>query len=404
MRLLRGVFLLCFQAGRNPYSSISDLAAVYFPKATVAFLPHPTPHPPPVVLLSLPLVLMSYQTASVVWLVLEVLALALIWMTLSSWMQLDLGVAGVAVGTVSIIGWQPIMQELLYGQLMVFILLLLMLCGAASHHGRFTSAGILLGIALSLKLLGWPLLVYWALRKQWRPIFAALVTAVLLNTVAAVIVRPSVFLEYYAEIPGLVTPLYRANSFNFSPWTVGWRLLEGTRSQALVCLEAPPLMGFSEFARMSSALVMAAVLVVGLGLALRAHTTDAAFMILVCLSTLTTPVVWIHYFTWLLPPLVYLFRQLLSRGFPLGLSISGVIVIGVLALSASTLTDLACILSGNSACVDEQVSFLAGLVTYLQPLAVVLMMWLLSRAHGHRSTSDIKPRCERTNCLVPVGE
>jgi len=424
MRLLRSVLLLCFVAlvainlrhivcalqppviyskdlvqeylagrailaGQTPYSPISDLAKTYLPDAEVAFLPHPTPHPPPVVLLSLPLALMSYQTASVVWLVLEILVIASIWWFLSSWMQLNLGIGGVVVGTFVAIGWTPFMQELLYGQLMIVLLLFLVLCGLAYHRGRSVWAGVFLGITLSLKLLGWPILVYWMLKRQWRSVAAATGTALLINIVASLVVTPEVLLDYYIRIPELVAPLYRSNPFNFSPLTVGWRFFEGTGSQVLLGFAAPPLAHMPGVASYVSVLVMAAVLIVGLRLALCTHVADVAFMILVCLSTLTTAVVWIHYFTWLLPPLVYLFRQLRSQEFPLGLSIGGVIVIVALALPASTLAGFACILSGNSACVDEQVSFLAGLVTYLQPLAVVLMMWLLSRADGNRSTSAI---------------
>ena len=384
-------------AGEDPYSPIPTLAKAYLPDAEAAFLPHSTPHPPPVALLSFLLALMPYQTASVAWLVLEIFAVALIWRLLSSWMQLNLGIAGVALGTIVAIGWQPFMQELLYGQLMILLLLFVMLCGLAWHHGRFVRAGVFLGIALSLKLLGWPILVYWTLKRRWSSVAATMGTALLLNLVATFAVTPEVLFDYYVRIPGLVVAWNVYRLFNFSPLTVGWRFFGGTGSQVLSCFAAAPLIHIPGVASYVSALAMAAVLAVGLGLALRTHTTDVAFMILICLSTLTTPVVWIHYFTWLLPPLVYLFRQLLSQEFRLGLSTGGVIVIGVLALPASALTGLACILSGNSACVDQQVSFHAGLVTYLQPLAVVLMMWLLSRAHGNRSASDILPGCTRTS-------
>lgn len=73
-----------------PYLPLSELAARVLGLLPVPLMPHPTPHPPPVGLLSLLLGLLDYIPAAVVWLAFELLCttmaldLLLMWLVRSA--------------------------------------------------------------------------------------------------------------------------------------------------------------------------------------------------------------------------------------------------------------------------------------------------------------------------------
>ena len=62
--------------GKDPYQPMTVLRAAYLHGVDGALaFPHPTPHPPPAVLLTLPLGLTTYSRAAAAWLFLEYLLL-----------------------------------------------------------------------------------------------------------------------------------------------------------------------------------------------------------------------------------------------------------------------------------------------------------------------------------------
>jgi len=370
--------------GLSPYLPLSYLAERFFPDTGVATLPHPTPHPPPVVFLGLPLAMVHYQVASALWFVLELLACGLTIVMLHRWLGLRVTVSRVTVATLIVLGWNPFLQEMIYGQLMVVVLMLMTVAGFLQQRGRSISSGIALGVALSLKLLGWPLLIFLALKKQWRSVSATVGTVVTLNLLAAVLLTPEVVADYYAHVARDVAPYYRAFAFNFSPWTLGWRLFEGTGSSVLVSFTAPPLIAWPWLAGVVSPLMVVSVLCLGLCLALKVPEWDVAYMILLSSSVLATPITWVHYFTWTLPPIAFIGKQLWDIGLPRRPTSLLLVIVVVLAIPAGTLEQLASGLSKWCGSVDTQVSFAAGLVTYLQPLAVMGLVWVLHRI-AHQS-------------------
>lgn len=375
-------------AGVDPYLPLPSLAARFFPGVQATFLPHPTPYPPPIALLGLPLALMSYQDASIFWLVVEILCLGGIWWEISRWLGMKLEFFGILLGTLMLVGWRPVLEELVYGQLMIVLLLFLVGSGLLLHLEKPLGAGALLGVVLSLKFLGWPLLIFWAIRKQWRVIVAALGVLFGLNLFAIFLMKLNVVWAYYTQVGAEVAPLYQGFAFNFSPWTLGWRLFAGTGSPVLVSIEAPPLIPVPQIASYVSLLLSGLVFIGGMALALRARTQVIALTILMCLSILVNPVTWIHYFTWTFPPLVVLAKRLRIMGLPLGKTSVSLLIFLILALPGATLTRLAQTLSGNLSHATFQVSFLASLVTLVQPLAVIGLMLLLCSVDQTRHCMD----------------
>ena len=248
--------------------------------------------------------------------------------------------------------------------------------------------GTLFGLVLSLKFIGWPLLLFWALKRRWRVVLAASLVILWSYDLAVSLLGVDAVVGYYRSVTGNVSALYQSHAFNFSPWTVGWRLFVGTGCSFLVALKAPPLVEAPALAAPSSVIVTASVLGAFLYAALRTRSEALAVMLVLLLSTLMSPIVWLHYFSWLLPPLALFVKSLISNGLPLRQTLAGAIIVSILALPGGTMMQLACWLSHDVSCVEPTVSFLVGLVTYVQPLAVLVLGVLLWFAGSDRRQAD----------------
>ena len=366
----------------DPYLPLPELMTLFFPEADVSALPHSTPHPPPVVLLGLPLALLPYSTASFLWTVLELLSVVGVWFMMSRWFGIRLRPCRLLLAAFLILGWVPFLQELAYRQLMIVLLALLLGAGLMEHRHKPYAAGILLGIALSLKLLGWPILMWWAIRRKWTAVWAAMVTIGTLNALAALILHPRVVVRYYFATAQNVTPHYQAFAFNFSPWTVGWRLFSGTGSSVLMSITAPPLFHAPQIAPIASLAIVAALFVALMTIVLRTDDPLVSYPMLLCLSILLSPVTWIHYFTWVLPALVILGKRLFESALPPLPTSTGLLIVLVLGLPAHLITQAVLALHNDPLSSELQVSFWAASLTLLQPLAVVSLLALMRRVDG----------------------
>ena len=71
------VLARAIRAGVNPYLPVDELAEIFVAPASGLVPTYPTPHPPPVAVFSLPLSLLAYEQAAVLWFVLEIACLLL---------------------------------------------------------------------------------------------------------------------------------------------------------------------------------------------------------------------------------------------------------------------------------------------------------------------------------------
>ncbi len=197
--------------GVNPYTPLPQLAGEFIGPLPIPILPHSTPHPPPVIFLGLPFALLPYTLSTAVW---GLLTLSFI--TLSIWLILDvLGTERptlllVALMTLVWIAWRPFLEELIYGQLMILLGLLLVLAWRLLRQDGFVLGGILLGLVFALKLMAWPLILFFVLKRQWKVVFPTTLTVLVLNLAAAVLISPVVLVDYYLNLSATVMPLYRS--------------------------------------------------------------------------------------------------------------------------------------------------------------------------------------------------
>src|SRR5258708_5177171 len=160
------------RAGVDPYLPIEVLAERFVQVTGYLAKVHPTPHPPTVGLLALPLGYLSYPVAVRTWFVFEVLCLVALVALLIVGAKLPLQVGLAPFLGLALVAWPPINLELGLGQLMVPLLLGLVGAQVALLCGRSALGGSLLGITLLIKPIAWPWLIVLAWRRDFRAIVA----------------------------------------------------------------------------------------------------------------------------------------------------------------------------------------------------------------------------------------
>jgi hypothetical protein len=365
--------------GLNPYLPLPDLAEGFLRLPDdVAFF-HASPHPPTVALLSAPFALLPYQQAASVWFVLEVVGLALVvrWLLREFRPGSSLPLVGLVV--LLLLSWSPFWTELVVGQLMILLLVLLTAAWLALRADRSAWGGALLGLMVAVKLIAWPIVLWLALQRNWRAVAAASAPVLATHALAAPLIGWETIVDYYLRIGPSVGVLYRAESSNMSVFSLGWRLFSGTGSGQWVGLLATPLVSWPAAAHSAALLVPAALLLLGLALALRARSFDAAFGLLVCVSAVAAPVAWAYYLVLLTLPVVFVLERLAALGWPRRETGFLAVIAAAFYVSPPQLHQIALLLAGEAPDVRTAtvIPFLPSLVTLLPLVAVLALLALI---------------------------
>jgi hypothetical protein len=170
--------------------------------------------------------------------------------------------------------------------------------------------GILLGVALALKLFGWPIVLFLLLTRRWRAFFGAAVSFALLHLAAAFVIGFSDIVAYYTAVGPSVSKLYREYAGNFSVWTIGTRVFGVSGIEWY-----NPLIHVPAIAPIVSVVAVVCVLVLVLRGALHTRSFDTAFCALTCVSTVLNPIAWPHYLVLTAPALCLVAFWMNRRGF-----------------------------------------------------------------------------------------
>ena len=267
--------------GGDIFTPLVQLSERYFPITEPVF-PHPSPHPPVLALLSLPLTCLSYPVAVVLWLGSNLVLLAVV----ARWLGFSVG------QSFAIVAWPPMWELLNVGNFELVVLVLAMLAWKAAAAGRDRQAGVLLGLAVSIKLYPAFFLVPFVMRRRWGLVSAAGVTVVLSQIADLAIVGFSGLVVYYTKVLPAVSAFYRHSELNSSPYGALLHLFGGAFG-ARALLHVPGLV-----LPLAIAIALAALV------ALTNLEPEAApVAILVAL-----PIVWSTYAVLALPQMVRLLR------------------------------------------------------------------------------------------------
>jgi hypothetical protein len=364
----------------EPYTLLPVLRDSLMGPFPLAIFPHPTPHPPPVAILSLPLAFLTYQQAAEVWFVFELLCLAVAVYGILRYMNNSLTSVVMLAMTLSVLAWNPIIVELILGQLMIPVLVLLVGAWQMLRKGEERWGGLLLGFAIAIKLIAWPILVYLAFSKRWQAVSAVCLTAVATNVLAILIMGFPAVVGYYMKTGPLVASLYRAHIANFSLWSLGWKVFSGTEAKVLVGATAPPLLNSPELAGYVACILPLALLILGLLWALRASDFDASYGMLVCVSLLIAPITWFHYTVLTLIPLAVLFKMFIENKISDKTILVGIILFIILLLPEYTFDYAIDLLSNNNtlSMLNHKTSFWVAMI-WMIPSISILGLFLLIR-------------------------
>lgn len=287
--------------GGCPYADLSVLGERYI--GIPLALRHPTPHPPSLLLLAMPLTFLDLRLALWVWFFFQVgLLFALAAAILRLWGTPPTLPAALGLG-LALAGWYPVFEDLLYAQVNLPLAFLLAAMVIFMRRGQEWRAGALLGLAIALKVFLWPLALTLLLYRRWRAAAAALAMALALHLLAGAVMGWESLRDYYLRVAPMVADLYRPFSSNLSAWSLGDRLFAGTASRVIPGLDAPPPIPAPALALPASTLAVLGLLLFGLRQARRVRDLEQALALMTPISILISPIAWVHYLTMLAMPL-----------------------------------------------------------------------------------------------------
>lgn len=313
--------------------------------------------------------------------------------------------AATGVVVLSVLAW-PVLQGLLMGQVDLLLLALLLCVPLLVRRERYVAAGMLLAFAAMLKLLPALLIVYYLARGRRRVVAGSMLGLALLSGAILLAVRPPVlvgaqgifdsgsYVQASSDNEALVhAPAWLAVEFGApanSPLAAlaGWALLV---LAALLCGAGLLLVwrgrrSVSATVRMNTDNVTE---LLGYGWAL-------------CAMLLLSPLVWLHYNTWLLLPYVLCAGYLLRSRGPVGerqsLALWLLLIVGMLLFLPWSLA-----VDGPT---DAAGPYIAGiavrpLLMLLHPTAVVAL-WLIAGWVAWRSQRDGMALAEQAESANPA--
>jgi len=375
----------------NPYQSVEKLGALFLTSAPVSLFPHPTPHPPPVVLVALPFGLLPYQQSQIAWFIFEVILFCvIIWQLMVTWF-IPIKTKYIILAIFIEVPFLHFWEELAHGQLMLLVLLLLIGAWKALRRRRDLLGGALLGLAIALKLIVWPIVILLICERRWRSVFIVTFFVIMTNALAIIALGLPTVTEYYLKISGMVWSFYKSHIGNFSLFSIGWRLFEGTGSTILLGPQSPPLLKAPSIAGPISILLVVLWLGIGLTTAIKARSFDFAFGITTCVCILASPIAWSHYLVLLaIPMTIAAHRLALENRLSVSWAYLMILLLFTLSIPGKSLSAIIASFAIESFTTEigPTVPFTAGLISMIPAAATILFLGLLRSMDAKTSDKD----------------
>ena len=374
--------------GVNPYQPLPELDK-YFQTSDSQWRPHATPHTPGLALLSLPFAFFSYPQAAWLWLGVEILCLFAAVFLLLRGFDAPVNLLLALLVTWAALGWSHVWEDLIWGQINTVLLLALTAAWLSLRRGKDWTGGALLGAAISLKLIFWPIALFLLIRRRWTGALMTFTVFAVTNLIAAFAMGWKIVGDYYLHAGPEAATLHRAHAHNLSLWSVGWRVFMGTWSLSEKGVNAPPIYLSSRLAVIVSLLLTGAALIYGLVASIKSDrygkageitNFDLAYGMMICVSLLVSPLTWPHYLILLALPITVIALRLRDLRFPRWPTALSVIAVLILLIPATTLESF--ILSFSSAASGNTgmtASFGAASLSLLPTLGALILLWQMRK-------------------------
>lgn len=260
-------------------------------------------NPPTTALILLPLAWLDLTRARIVWQLLNLaLLLATLWLLASS-LRVPVSVGSILFGAFVFV-FPPLLENFRVGQVYVLLLFMFALVLWSETHGRAYLGGVALGVALSFKPGGIPLLLLLIVRQRWRAVLAALGMTIALAAASFGVFGTAGWFAFVRRASEYTTaPLAAHVAYQSVPNFFQHLLARSTEFNPTPLLDAPSL------APMLTLIISVTTLGWTLWLARRAELA-LAFGAVTTLSVLLSPLASEYHYTLLLLPLAVMAAQL----------------------------------------------------------------------------------------------
>jgi hypothetical protein len=236
------------------------------------------------------------------------------------------------------------------------------------------------------------LIIYFALKKDWRTVLSSSFTAVGLNLIALAVLGIGPVMDNYLRVTMEVSAIYHSFLKNYSLWSIGYRLFSGTQPTGGNYISAPPLVNLPKLAPLVSAGLAIAFLLAGLIWAIRSKDREIAFSILVCVIVAISPISWDHYYVMIFISLVVLLHLLVKNKFPTWPTLFFIIIALMLFLFNDRIADVMFLLNGGQdylQATGNQITFASSLLEIMPMVELVILTILLWRVGKTRQQIEL---------------
>jgi hypothetical protein len=203
-----------------------------------------------------------------------------------------------------LLGYFPIWVNFLLGQYGLVLLGLIFYLWLASRQGKQRTAGLILGVAMSLKIFLGLFLVFYAVRKQWRIIVWCVGIFAILNILGFIIFGFSAYKQHISLLSN--SALYINASWNASLAGFFSRIFGGAENIPLINM---PIITSGIVCSFSLLLILALIWISRpLSNEASRDRFDLGFSLVIVSMLLISPFGWIYYFPILIIPLVICWR------------------------------------------------------------------------------------------------
>ena len=271
---------------------------------------HPNLNPPLVTLLLLPLSWFSWNLAYVFWALTSLVAGVAAMILLSRELKLPLAPQGPILSLIPFLLFYPTWATIRFGQLSLFLFLLIVLLWRDSRREKDLRAGLILGFLMGLKLFTGLFLLLYLLHRRGQTLLVATLTLAGGWVVSLSVLGSGTASEYWEALSQVT---WTGASWNASLQGFFSRLLGGSEGSGLW---DAPLAGRVAATSLSVLVVLAFVIAVRPREEKNLFQTDLSFCLVLPLMLLISPLGWMYYFPILLLPAALLWKR--SRRYEAG--------------------------------------------------------------------------------------
>jgi hypothetical protein len=219
--------------GRDPYlNAVTEFPALYVPGNADALSHSGFVYPPFATFLFVPLALLPYATAKLLY---SGLSLACLWSLLFWLVRLTPSIA-VSGGAIALVMCSfPVLAHFERGQFDLFVCYLTIVgFGIWRRSGKSTVPALLLALAISTKIFPFVALIFWAVKRQYRLVVKTLLALLVLLVAPLFYFGPTVYRHYgQALLPQVFGPLMAAGPIDLHGQTFSHQVVQAIEGNRL---------------------------------------------------------------------------------------------------------------------------------------------------------------------------